>query len=197
MAFFAFLIFTAKQENTIRLLRRENEMLWKKLGGRTRYLCILGGTGFSAESPRIKVAILFLKEHLGYNVITSGLGKQEISGMYPWFEREFVAQMLREHGVASDRIIVGKAGDLINRGGRDDILQILNAVPWDDVAEPELVFLTEGWLHAFRVRTYCGAQFPNGKTGIIRTMNCGPIDWNRRLKEIRSTVKCILWWMTK
>ena len=163
-----------------------------------RFLCILGGTGFSLESPRLKAAIpfmKFLKEELEYTAITSGMGIEEISKGR--FEREYVAQLLEQQNISPDRIVVGRGGDHMNRNTRDDILQILNAVPWESVGNPELVFLTEGWLHAFRVKIYCRAQIPAGRTAVIKTMNCGPTDWNRRLKEIRSTAKCLWWLLTR
>ena len=164
----------------------------------SKFLCILGGTGFSLASPRLQRAIPFLEKNPQYRVITSGLGKQDISSMYPWFEREFIARLLHDHGdILTPRIVIGKGGDLLNRCHRDDILQILNAVDWESERCPEFLFLTEGWLHMLRVQLYCRAQIPAGREANVRTMNCGPTDWPRRLKEIRSTIKCIWWLFTR
>ncbi|MDO8470298.1 MAG: hypothetical protein Q7S84_04800 [bacterium] len=157
-----------------------------------KFICILGGTGFSIENPRIKTAISFLKANHEYGVITSGLGIHEVKRKY---ERAVVADLLREAGI-TNLIITGIGGDKTNRGHRDDILQILNAVPWNGGFKPEFVFLTEGLLHAFRVQIYARAQASPEKTN-IRTMNCGPTDWNRRFKEIKSTAKCLWWYFTR
>lgn len=158
-----------------------------------KFACILGGTGFSVKSPRIRTAIEFLKNNTDFYVITSGLG---VEAPYEGFEREYVASLLLEVGIHPWRIIVGSGGDRDHRNTRDDILQIINAIPWRHRMEPELLFFTEGWLHAFRVRAYCRAQIPLGRPVKITTLNCDTISRERRLREIKSFAKC-LWWLLR
>ncbi len=111
-----------------------------------KYLCVLGGTGFSEKSPRIRMALGFLFNHPHYQVITSGLGVEEVSNGK--FERDFVADLLAERGyyLSRERIVIGKSGDPEHRGHRDDILQVLNAVDWELEKCPEFLAKCFWWL---------------------------------------------------
>lgn len=153
------------------------------------YVAVLGGTGFSGESPRLKAGVSLAKL-ARVPLVTSGMGFQ--NGEY---EHEFIARYVKEQGIPEERIIVGKYGDPFNRNTQDDILQVLNALPWSSFTEPpRIVFLTEGPLHAFRVKRYALLQLPQGhEAEIICQDNGGPLTWERRRREVISVLKFFLW----
>lgn len=157
------------------------------------FIVLLGGAGYNPESPRFRKAIQLCLDNPDAILVTTGLG---ICQKTLFYERAVMGMYAKKY-LSWEKIVSGLGGNPVRRNTQDDILQAFNnPLLWLEEDSHRIVFITEGRIHAFRVKKYAQRQLPHLSAQIICADSGEKIAWNRTVKEVGNLLK-LAWWMIK